>query len=513
MSQAPPSSSDSADRRAAILLIAGLTLVRLVTLFSTPLELYPDEAQYWLWSRALDFGYYSKPPVIAWAIWATTKLGGDAEPWVRLSAPLFQAGAGLIVFAIARRLYGAGTALAATALYALMPAVQLSSLVAATDAPLLFFLGLTIWAWTVLQTAEGRARLPLAVAVGASLGMAFLSKYAAIYGVIGIGLHLAVSAEARSRWSPGAIVLAAAAFAAILAPNVIWNAHHDFETLHHTAANAAWGGRKLFNPDQLGEFLLAQFGAFGPIPFAVLIAGGAIFAWRRRLTPADILLLCFTLPPLAIVTVQAFVSRANANWSGASYLPGAILVAAWLIRWRAKKTLMAALAIQAVVAVVFLSCVLSPRLAETLGVANSLKRARGWSEATRLVLDRAQDDPSLTAITVNNRFLYYAISYYGRDRLKQPTTPPLTAWLLGPEPQNQAETSSPLTPALGERVLGVAYEGAWRDEMMADFRAASGHEIASVYLDRKHKRRLDLFVGEGFQPKPRDPVTGRPIRP
>ena len=37
MSQAPPSSSDAADRRAAILLIAGLTLVRLVTLFSTPL--------------------------------------------------------------------------------------------------------------------------------------------------------------------------------------------------------------------------------------------------------------------------------------------------------------------------------------------------------------------------------------------------------------------------------------------------------------------------------------------
>ncbi len=92
----------------------------------------------------------------------------------------------------------------------------------------------------------------------------------------------------------------------------------------------------------------------------MLIARRRLLAWRRRLTQADLLLLCFTLPPLAIVTVQAFVSRANANWSGASYLPGAILVAAWLIRWRARKTLLAALAIQALVAVVFLSCVLSP---------------------------------------------------------------------------------------------------------------------------------------------------------
>ena len=510
---APTTDQAAQDRRAAVLLIAGLTLVRLVTLFGTPLELYPDEAQYWLWSRTLDFGYYSKPPVIAWAVWATTRLGGDAEPWVRLSAPIFQAGASLIVFAIARRLYGGGTALAATALYVLMPAVQLSSLVAATDAPLLFFLGLTIWAWTALQTAAGRSRLLLAAAVGASLGMAFLSKYAAIYGLIGIGLHLGVSAKARSGWSPGGIVLAVLAFAAILAPNVAWNVQHHFATLHHTAANAAWSGRRLFNLDQLGEFLLAQFGAFGPIPFAVLIAGGAIFAWRRRLTPADVLLLCFTLPPLAIVTVQAFVSRANANWSGASYLPGAILVAAWLIRRRARRTLLAALASQAVVAAVFLSCVLSPRLAETLGAANSLKRAKGWSEATRLILDRARSDRSLTAIAVNNRFLYYAMSYYGRAELASPLTPPLTAWLLAPEPQNQAETTDPLTPALGGRVLGVAYEGAWRDEMMADFSAVSGQEIASVYLDRKHKRRLDLFVGEGFAPRPRDPVSGRPIRP
>ena len=513
MPQAAPSSSDTADFRAAVLLIAGLTLARLVTLFSTPLELYPDEAQYWLWSRALDFGYYSKPPVIAWAIWATTELGGDAEPWVRLSAPLFQAGAALIVFAIAHRLYSGGVALAATALYVLMPAVQLSSLVAATDAPLLFFLGLTIWAWTLLQTAEGRSRLLLAAGVGASLGLAFLSKYAAVYGVIGIGLHLAVSPKARGRWSPAAAVLALAAFAAILAPNVAWNASHQFATLHHTAANAAWGGRKLFNLGELAEFLVAQFGAFGPIPFGVLIAGGTIIAWRRRLTSADILLLCFTLPPLAIVTVQAFVSRANANWSGASYLPGAILVAAWLVRWRARRTLIAALAIQAATAAVFLGCVVSPRLADTLGAANSFKRAKGWSEATALILDRAREDPALTAIAVNNRFLYYAMSYYGRGRLKNPATPPLRAWLLTTEPQNQAETSAPLTAAVGHRVLGVAYEGAWRDEMMADFTTVSGHEIASVYLDRKHKRRLDLFVGEGFQPKPRDPATGHPIRP
>lgn len=56
------------DWTTAILLAAGLMLARLVALFRTPLELYPDEAQYWLWSRTPDFGYYSKPPMVAWAI-------------------------------------------------------------------------------------------------------------------------------------------------------------------------------------------------------------------------------------------------------------------------------------------------------------------------------------------------------------------------------------------------------------------------------------------------------------
>ena len=101
--ETPPGEPD-ADGRAAVLLTLALTLARLVALFRTPLELYPDEAQYWLWSRTLAFGYYSKPPMIAWAIRAATAVGGDAEAWVRLPAVLFQAGATLCVYAVGRRL-------------------------------------------------------------------------------------------------------------------------------------------------------------------------------------------------------------------------------------------------------------------------------------------------------------------------------------------------------------------------------------------------------------------------
>lgn len=515
MPASPPDRESAAGWRAVVVLAAGLTLARLVALFRTPLDLYPDEAQYWLWSRALDFGYYSKPPMVAWAIWASTALGGDGEAWIRLPAALFQAGAMLVVFAIARRLYGERAALAAAALYGLTPAVQLSALVAATDAPLLFFLGLTILAYVQLQEAEGRARAWLAAGFGAALGLAFLSKYAAVYALVGVALHAAASPAARRAWTPATAAIAVAAVLAVLGPNLAWNAAHGFATVQHTAANAAWGGRQLFNPAELGDFLAAQVLIFGPIPFVALAAGAALLAWRRRLEPADLLLLCFVVPPFLIVAGQAFISRANANWSGASYLPGAILAAALLMRWRAKGWLVAAFAVQALAAALFLAFVLSPPLAEKLGAANSFKRAKGWQETTQIILDRAEVEAGagLSAIAVNNRFLYYSMAYYGRDVLGRPGVPPLTAWLLEDVPRNQAETSTPLTPALGDRVLAVAYEGWRRPEMMADFRQARDVSINRVSLDRKRFRRIDMFVGEGFQPRPRDPVTGLPRQP
>lgn len=499
--------------RATLLITAALTAVRLAALFATPLELYPDEAQYWLWSRTLDWGYYSKPPVIAWLIWGTTAIGGDAEPWVRLSAPLTHAVTTLCIYGIGRRLYGETTGFVAAALYLLTPAVQLSSLVMATDAPLLMFLALALLAYVEAPAASGPRRLWLAAGFGAAMGMAFLSKYAAVYGLIGVALHLAISREARATWNARSLGLAAVAFAVVMAPNVIWNAAHGFATVQHTAANASWSGRSLFNFEELGSFVLSQFGTFGPIPFTVLIGGTALLAWRRRLLPADLLLMCFALPPLVIVTGQSFISRANANWSGAAYVAGILLAAAWLVRWRARGWLTVTFVLHAAVAVVFLACVISPAAAEALGLSNSFKRAKGWAQMTEQIADRAIQEPqgSLSAVAVNDRFLFNAAAYYGRDYFGRNGEPPLVMWVRETHAQNQAEAVAPLIAANGRRVLGVSLEQVYLDEMTGDFARISGREIVSVRLDRKRKRRAELFIGETFTPAPRDPITGEPI--
>jgi hypothetical protein len=56
-----------------------ITALRMILLGFNETDLFVDEAQYWLWGQQLDFGYYSKPPLIGWVIRMATEIGVNAE--------------------------------------------------------------------------------------------------------------------------------------------------------------------------------------------------------------------------------------------------------------------------------------------------------------------------------------------------------------------------------------------------------------------------------------------------
>ena len=78
--------------RRAALLVGAVLAARLLCIALVPLDLVPDEAYYWTWSRVPDWCYYSKPPMVAWLIWASTHLLGTTAFSVRLPAALLNAG-------------------------------------------------------------------------------------------------------------------------------------------------------------------------------------------------------------------------------------------------------------------------------------------------------------------------------------------------------------------------------------------------------------------------------------
>ena len=500
-----------------------LTAIRVAGLFLSPVELYPEEAQYWLWSRHLTFGYFSKPPMIAWAIWGMTHFG-QGEAFVRLVAPLAHGAAALMLARAGRRLYGGWTGFWAAVLYSLAPGVQLSAAVVATDCLVMAATALAVWSYAAWLTSEDlRGRLGWAAALGAALGLGALSKYAILYVALGLLLHAAVSPGARRRWRPAEAALVAGLALLVVSPNLAWNAAHGFQTLAHTAHDAAWshGGRPaprpahvdILNARTAPGFLLSQLGVFGPVPFIVLVGGAAVLAVRRSGRPADVALGALAAPALVLILVQSLIARANANWAAVAYAPGALLVSAWLLRWRAKGWLGLAVASEAVLLLVFLAAAVSPAFANRLGAANSFKRARGWEAVDAVVADEARrlGPSSLSAIAVDDRFTFNSLAYYGR-RNWPAGAPALTMWVREIRPGNEAETVSPL--ADGRRVLfadiGSDSPGPYRAEAMRDFARVTPLGGWKVWTDRRHFREVFLFLGEGYARRPRDPRTGLP---
>src|SRR3954465_7423438 len=117
-----------ADPGAAVLviLLLAITAVRVIALAVSNAELFFDEAQYWAWGQEPAFGYYTKPPLIAWVIGATTSLCGDTPFCVRLPSPLMHLLTSLVIYTLATKLHSRRIAFWAALVYALMPGTSIS---------------------------------------------------------------------------------------------------------------------------------------------------------------------------------------------------------------------------------------------------------------------------------------------------------------------------------------------------------------------------------------------------
>lgn len=302
--------------RLALVLILGLTAWRLAWLPLSDFELYVDEAQYWLWGQELAAGAWSKPPMVGWLIRAANETAGSDAAWVaRLPWPLVHGAAALAVMALGCRMAGAAAGALAGAVYATLPAVSVGSILISTDSPQMLALALFLLAWAA---APGRAGAALA---GAALAAGMWSKYAMLFPLPGLALAAWIDPRWRRPWPQAAITAAVAL--ALFAPNIWWNASHDFATIRHTAENADWQGALHLRGAAL--FLAEQFAVAGPLTFAALLA-----ALARRWTEGLRGLVPIAAAPLLVVTVQAIQSEANANWAVGAYVAGAVLIGAWL---------------------------------------------------------------------------------------------------------------------------------------------------------------------------------------
>jgi hypothetical protein len=346
--------TNALDLRVALGLIALMMGAHLLFLMmGCDWDLCGDEAEYWAWSRRLDWSYYAKGPLIAYVIRLGTELFGGASlaltgslmPAVRFPAVVL---GGLTAWGIYRlaeeTCQGSRAGLIAVLILPAVPLFRLGGLLMTIDVPLI-----CCWAWAAVWSYRAirrdDARGWLIAGVLAALGV--MAKYTMLAFPASVGLFLLVArADRRQLVRPGFWLMAVGCLIG-MAPILYWNARHHWVAADQMSSRLGLVGA----PGQgavrtLVGFLAGEVAVLGFWAIAGLFAFGQALreALRRRDgsqpaptetdTPRDdpsgrTYLLCLWIPVWSACIAACLMGESEANWSAPAHVSLIALIGGW----------------------------------------------------------------------------------------------------------------------------------------------------------------------------------------
>jgi 4-amino-4-deoxy-L-arabinose transferase-like glycosyltransferase len=298
--------------RSLLILIITLTSVRILLASAAPL--LPQEAYYWTWSQYPALSYFDHPPLASYSIAITTTLFGDTSFGIKLAAVLWSLGCSILCVRMVIDMFD-DRKLAFWSLLIIHLTVfyVLSTIVITPDAPLLFGWMGTVWAlWRVRQTGHGRWWW----LAGLFLGIALLSKYAAILLIGVAGMYMLIDPPMR-RWllrpEPYlAVVLAMVIFSPVL----LWNMQHDWVSTTFQSTRRI-GQMREIHPRFFAVMVLSQTLLLTPYPMWQSVAA----IWRTwtaqfsgKASSAQLLLVLSASIPLLVFTLASFGDSVKIQW-------------------------------------------------------------------------------------------------------------------------------------------------------------------------------------------------------
>jgi 4-amino-4-deoxy-L-arabinose transferase-like glycosyltransferase len=301
---------------AAVLLLAGLAALARGAAFAG-LELYSDEAYYWLWSTRPAAGYFDHPPGVAWLVWLSSRMW-PGELGVRLLFVLLGGLTVLFSALTARELSADGRApLYAALLAAGAPMLHVAGAMALPDGPVSAAYAAALW-------LLARARGPRWLWAGVAVGCALLAKFNAALLAPALLLLVAWDRELREDLRTPWPWLGAAVAVAVFSPNLVWNARRDWQAIAFQLRHGFRTGATLAS---FAEYLAAQVASAGPVAMAL----GVWLGLRARTSP-ERRVAAATLLPQAVTLYSATRGSAEVNWAVHLHPGLAALAAAWLAR-------------------------------------------------------------------------------------------------------------------------------------------------------------------------------------
>lgn len=397
--------------RLAILLLLALTGYRLW--FCTRMELVPDEAYGWLWSKHLAASYRDKGPAIAWTIALGTRLFGDTVFGIRFFAVLLSTGIGWLLFVLARRLYDERIALWCLLVATVMPMMVVGSILMTIDSLSVFSWTLAaLLFWTALDTGKSIHWFWIGLVIGAG----FLAKFTNGVQLICIGSFLLWSKEHRPLLFSRNMVIMGAAFLAAITPIIWWNVQTGW--IHIAALHSRSGAKGSFgiHPAELFQFIGEEFGVVSPLFMAGIIVAAAGLAWKRHTDLRTRFLFSQALPLYALFLFFSLNKAGKGNWIAPALITSIIFT---VVFWREVVSRRPAWRFGVRTAFI-VALVMSAALHDTAFLRlppslDPLRRSQGWADFAAHV-QRARQTHNAEILIANHYSQASMMSFYLADR-------------------------------------------------------------------------------------------------
>lgn len=399
------------NRRNTIIFVLILTLWRLY--LSSTLQLHPDEAYYWLWSRHLDVGYFDHSPLVAYFIWLTT-LFSKSELWVRLSGTLVSLVISVLMWKLAMQMFRSATVAAGSViLFNVYPLTMLGLIVITPDIPVFLFWSLSVYIfWQIIHSNK----IWLWYVLGISFGLALLSKYTAILLLPCLFIYLLLTEDRRWLKTVHPYLAMLTGLLCFL-PVVYWNSRHEWVSFAFQFNHGLGGhGYSLGRPV---EFLASQLLVAGPVAWVLGVYAACVCFFRRM--KAQLLLILTALPIILFFAFSSISKLAGPNWPVFAYFTFSILVTKYFLDTQSK--IRRSLWYSALFASLFVSSIITlharfsilplASFSKEMAVADATNWFYGWRELGA----ELKKYPGMTFAIAPSHQLSAEIMYYTDEKL------------------------------------------------------------------------------------------------
>ncbi|MCI0469086.1 MAG: glycosyltransferase family 39 protein [Nitrospirae bacterium] len=385
----------------SVFLIA-ISLFRIYYIARGPLDLGPDEAHYWEWSRRLDWSYYSKGPMIAYLIYAGTTIFGVSIVGIRIMAVIFSALSSLFLYKLAVSMFSGKEcppdkdgqvrrlALVSAILFNIVPIFSIFGVIFTIDSPFIFFWIISLFAFWKAVMNEERPQVSKSfnwIYLGIFIGLGLLTKYTMVFFYL-CGFAFLFFSEKRYLLKTFKPYLSLIISLLIFSPVILWNIQNDWVTIKHTGGQAHIIDGLKISLKTFFEFIGSQVGIITPLIFGMMLY--AVFAVRKkeeRLQSSFIF--WFFIPVAAFFLIKSLQGKVQANWAVIGYITGLIALV-WSffdkkgvddvrcnISLLARKTLVTIAIGMAIIVTIFAHYPWALKLSPSLDPSS---RLRGWKQ-------------------------------------------------------------------------------------------------------------------------------------